>query len=177
MRAGTSPIMAAMRTLRRLLPVLLALLVGAGLVLRAGEDRALPASEATVVRVVDGDTIVVRLGTGAEERVRYIGIDTPESVKPNTPVQCFAKAASDANAALVDGRRVRLVRDVSERDRYGRLLAYVYRAEDDLFVNEELVRRGFAHAATYPPDVRHAARFRAVEQQAREAGRGLWKAC
>ncbi|MFL5846298.1 MAG: thermonuclease family protein [Solirubrobacteraceae bacterium] len=166
-----------MRALRRLLPVVIALVVAVGLVLRAGEDDTLPPSHATVVRAVDGDTIVVRLPSGTEERVRYVGIDTPESVKPGTPVQCFAKAASDANAALVEGRRVRLVRDVSERDRYGRLLAYVYRDDDDLLVNEELVRQGYAHATPYPPDVRYESRFRTLEREAREASRGLWKAC
>src|SRR3954465_1008070 len=87
-----------------------------------------------VVRVVDGDTIRVALPSG-EEPVRYIGIDTPESVKPGSPVECFAKRASAFNGELVAGE---LVRDVEERDRYGRLLAYVYRARDDLFVNAEL---------------------------------------
>src|SRR3954449_5642826 len=88
--------------------------------------------EATVTRVVDGDTIHVALG-GADETVRYIGIDTPESVKPNTPVQCFAEAASAANRRLVEGRRVVLTFDAERRDRYGRLLAYVRRS-DGLFV-------------------------------------------
>src|ERR1044071_8328926 len=97
---------------------------------------------ARVVRVVDGDTVVVRTG-GHDERVRYIGVDTPESVKPGTPVQCFAKAASAANRRLVDGRRVRLDYDAERRDRYGRLLAYVYRREDGEFVNAALVRDGY----------------------------------
>lgn len=166
-----------MTVARRLLPILAVLAVAVAAALRLAREEPLPASEATVVRIVDGDTIVVRLGSGREERVRYIGIDTPESVKPNTPVQCFAKAASDANAALVDGRRVRLERDVSERDRYGRLLAYVHRSDDDLFVNAELVRQGYAHASPYPPDVRHEADFRSLEREARTARRGLWKAC
>src|SRR4051794_29543591 len=81
---------------------------------------------ARVLRVVDGDTIKVRLDDGSTERVRYIGIDTPESVKPNTPVQCFAKKASHYNASLVAGRAVTLRMDAEARDRYGRLLAYVY---------------------------------------------------
>src|SRR3954452_8889733 len=92
---------------------------------------------ARVQRVVDGDTVVLAGG----ERVRYIGVDTPESVKPGTPVQCYAKAAGAANERLVAGRRVRLRFDAERRDRYGRLLAYVYRASDGLFVNAELVRR------------------------------------
>ena len=132
---------------------------------------------ATVVRVVDGDTIQVRLARGAVERVRYIGIDTPESVKPNTPVQCFAKAASAFNERLVAGREVTLVSDVEKRDRYGRLLAYVYRRPDGLFVNEELVRRGYARPLTIPPDVRFSALFGRLADEARRAERGLWAAC
>src|SRR4051794_7990152 len=100
-----------------------------------------PASVGKVTRVVDGDTIHVAVG-GRDETVRYIGVDTPESVKPGTPVQCFAKRASAFNDRLVAGERVRLVRDAEERDRYGRLLAYVYRARDRLFVNAALVRGG-----------------------------------
>src|SRR5207247_1424802 len=111
------------------------------------------------------------------ERVRYIGMDTPESVKPGTPVQCFAKKASAANARLVGGREVRLVPDVERRDRYGRLLAYVYPAVGGAMVNEVLVRDGYARPLTIPPNVRHATRFVALARQAREAGRGLWSAC
>jgi micrococcal nuclease len=166
-----------MTAVRRLLPVVLVLVVAVGLVLRAGREDAPAASDATVVRVVDGDTIVARLGTGREERVRYIGVDTPESVKPGTPVQCFAEAASEFNASLVEGRRVRLVGDVEARDRYGRLLAYVYREPDEVFVNAELVRQGYARPATFPPNVRFAGRFAALAAEAREAARGLWKAC
>jgi micrococcal nuclease len=131
--------------------------------------------DAVVTRVVDGDTIHVALG-GADETVRYIGIDTPESVKPNTPVQCFAEAASAANRRLVDGRRVVLTFDAERRDRYGRLLAYVRRS-DGLFVNEQLVRDGYARTLTIPPNVRFAARFSALAAQARDDGRGLWRAC
>src|SRR3954452_2518095 len=132
--------------------------------------------EATVTRVVDGDTVHVAIG-GADETVRYIGIDTPESVQPNTPVQCFAHGASTANERLVDGRRVRIVYDVERRDRYGRLLAYVYRADDGAFVNEALVREGYARTLTIPPNVRFASRFATLARQAREARRGLWRAC
>ena len=131
---------------------------------------------ARVQRVVDGDTIVVRLD-GRTERVRYIGMDTPESVKPGTPVQCFAKKASAENERLVAGREVRLVPDVEQRDRYGRLLAYVYRASGGPMVNEVLVRSGYARPLTIPPNVRHAEQFVALAGQAREAGRGLWSAC
>jgi micrococcal nuclease len=128
---------------------------------------------ATVARVVDGDTIV--LGSG--QRIRYIGMDTPESVKPGTPVQCFAKAASHENARLVEGRRVRLRYDAERQDRYGRTLAYVYRASDDLFVNAELVRRGYARQLTIPPNVAHASLFGRLATQARRHGRGLWRDC
>jgi micrococcal nuclease len=130
-------------------------------------------ASATVARVVDGDTIVLRGG----ERVRYIGMDTPESVKPGTPVQCFAKAASHENQQLVAGERVRLRYDAEHEDRYGRTLAYVYRARDGLFVNAELVRRGYARQLTIPPNVAHAGLFGRLAAQARERGRGLWRAC
>jgi micrococcal nuclease len=129
-----------------------------------------------VVRVVDGDTIRVVV-EGREEPVRYIGIDTPESVKPGTPVECFAKRASAFNARLVEGERVRLVSDVEARDRYGRVLAYVYRARDGLFVNAELVRRGFATTLTIPPNVAHAAEFKVLGTRARLSGLGLWSRC
>jgi micrococcal nuclease len=132
---------------------------------------------APVVRVVDGDTIIVRLG-GRNERVRLIGIDTPESVKPNTPAQCFALDASARTKALLPtATPVKLVRDVDLRDRYGRLLAYVYRASDNLFVNLSLASGGYATAYTYPPNVAHAAEFVAAAAEARDAGRGLWSRC
>ena len=120
--------------------------------------------------MVDGDTIVV-----GDERVRLIGIDTPESVRPGTPVECFAREAGAFMKRLVEGRRVRLERDVEERDRYGRLLAYVYR--DGLFVNAEMVRRGYASVATFPPNVRHVDTFLRLQREARSDGRGLWRAC
>jgi micrococcal nuclease len=128
---------------------------------------------AVVERVVDGDTIVLRGG----ERVRYIGVDTPESVKPGTPVECFAKAAGRENARLVEGRRVRLEYDAERRDRYGRTLAYVRRERDGLFVNAELVRRGYAVPLSIPPNVAHAGEFRRLARAARKAGRGLWSRC
>ena len=132
---------------------------------------------ASVARVVDGDTIRVRIG-GREERVRLVGIDTPESVKPGTPVQCFALAASARTKALLPkGSAVRLVRDVEERDRYGRLLAYVYRVRDGLFVNLALAREGYAVVLTVPPNVAHTDEFVAAARDAREHGRGLWSRC
>jgi micrococcal nuclease len=164
----------------RLLALLLALAfagcqaLGGGSVQEQRADRA--AQSGRVVRIVDGDTIHVRLG-GVEETLRYIGIDTPESVKPGTPVQCFAKRASAYNERLVGGERVRVVRDAEARDRYGRLLAYVYRARDGLFVNAALVRGGYAQPLTIPPNVAHAEQFRRLAASARRAGRGLWSAC
>jgi micrococcal nuclease len=129
---------------------------------------------ATVTRVVDGDTIEVAFG-GETEDVRYIGIDTPESVAPDQPVECFGRRASALNARLVEGADVRLVFDAERRDRYGRLLAYVYVGDE--LVNAELVRRGLARTLTIPPNTRHADRFARLAQAAGNAGRGLWGAC
>lgn len=134
-------------------------------------------ANAEVVRVVDGDTIVVR-ADGVDERVRFVGINTPESVKPGTPVMCFGKEASHHLGELLpEGSPVRLVRDVEARDRYDRLLAYVYRAEDGLFVNLAMVTDGFADQYTFPPNVAHVDEFRVAAQTARDNGVGLWSAC
>jgi micrococcal nuclease len=141
-----------------------------------GVDLTKPAATATVTRVVDGDTVKVRIG-GATETVRYIGMDTPETVKPNTPVQCFGKAASAYNHRLVDGRPVLLRFDAERRDRYGRLLAYVYRRSDGLFVNAALVRGGYATTLTIAPNTAHAGLFAALANRARRADRGLWSRC
>jgi micrococcal nuclease len=129
---------------------------------------------ARVERVVDGDTIVVRLD-GRRERVRYIGVDTPESVKPGVRVQCFAEAAAAENRRLVLGRTVRLEYDAEARDRYGRLLAYVWRG--DVLVNAELVRRGYGKPLEIAPNLAHAAELRRLASEARRAGRGLWSRC
>jgi len=138
------------------------------------QDQPPRSAVAHVTRVVDGDTVEVRLG-GAEEDVRYIGVDTPETVKPGTPVQCFGPQASGFNHRLVEGRRVRLVFGAERRDVYGRLLAYVYL--DRRFVNAELLRRGLARTLTIPPNDRYADRFERLEMAAARAGRGLWGAC
>ena len=132
-----------------------------------------------VIRAVDGDTIVVRL-SGQDERVRYIGIDTPETVAPGRAVGCFGPEASHANQQLVEGQQVRLLLDAEQRDRYGRLLAYVYverAGGEELFVNADLVARGFATARQYPPNTRHAAQFERLALRARSARRGLWLSC
>jgi micrococcal nuclease len=144
---------------------------------------------AVVTRVVDGDTIEVRLDGGAED-VRLIGVDTPETVKPDTPVQCFGERASHFTKRWLTGRRVRLVFGVERRDVYGRLLAYVYLAQPtlhaskaakspqrDRFFNAVLVRRGLARSLTIPPNDRFAPRFRRLELGAARAGRGLWGVC
>jgi micrococcal nuclease len=171
---------------RRLLLVLLALAAAAGGagasgILDGGGGRGGATGSDSgdvgrVVKVVDGDTIHVQLGS-AREKVRYIGVDTPETKDPRRPVQCFGQRASDFNERLVGGELVRLVRDVEERDRYGRLLAYVYRARDGLFVNAELARLGYAQPLSIAPDVRFADRFATLAREAREHGLGLWAAC
>ena len=163
--------------MRRIAPFVLLLVAVAVLVVQLRDHRQTKTfGRAQVVRVVDGDTIRVRLGDRIE-RVRYIGVDTPESVKPGTPVQCYAKRAAAANAALVAGRSVRLVGDIEQRDRYGRLLAYVYREPDGAFVNAQLVRDGYARTLTIAPNVAHARQFAALARTARDGGRGLWTAC
>ena len=132
------------------------------------------AGSARVERVVDGDTIVVRLD-GRSERVRYIGVDTPESVKPGERVQCFGKAAAAENRRLVEGRAVRLSYDAEARDRYGRLLAYVWRG--DLLVNAELIRLGYGKPLEIAPNLAHAAQLRRLASAARRERRGLWSRC
>lgn len=135
-------------------------------------------ASARLERVIDGDTIVARVGD-RDERVRYIGVDTPETVKPNTPVQCFGPQAHDLNARLLGapGTPLTLRFDRELRDRYGRLLAYVYRARDGLFVNARLVVAGFARTLTIAPNTRHVAQLADLQQAARANGRGLWSAC
>ena len=155
----------------------LAAVVVAALALGGGKlAGSLHSDSARVVRVVDGDTIVVQTG-GRTEKVRYIGVDTPEDVKPGTPVQCFSRAAAAANRRLVLGRKVKLVRDAEAHDRYGRSLFYVYRAGDGLFVNAELVKLGYARTLTIPPNVAHEADFARLASAARRDGKGLWSRC
>lgn len=131
---------------------------------------------ALVTKVIDGDTITIEGG----QKVRYIGIDTPEIHNPRVIQECFGKEAAKANEDLVLGKVVRLEKDVSEVDRYGRLLRYVYVSQKygpDLFINEELVKKGYAKAYTYPPDVAYSSRFKEVENEARVRGVGLWVSC
>jgi micrococcal nuclease len=125
----------------------------------------------TVVRVVDGDTIKVSNG----ETLRLIGVDTPETVDPRAPVQCFGREASARAHTLLDGASVRLEYDPTQGryDRYGRTLAYVWLADGRLY-NETIIAEGYAHEYTYAIPYRYRARFRAAERAAREAERGLW---
>jgi micrococcal nuclease len=134
-------------------------------------DQPTPNGEmkATVTRVVDGDTFEISAG----EKVRMIGVDTPETVKPNHPVEPYGKEASSYTKQLLSGKQVLLRFDAEPRDRYGRLLAYVY-LPDGTFVNEKLVREGYARILTIPPNVAYADLFLQAEREAREQNRGLW---
>ena len=124
-----------------------------------------PPETAKVIQVIDGDTIIIE----GNFRVRYIGIDAPE-VYPK--LEAYGMEAWQANRRLVEGKEVRLERDVTETDKYGRLLRYVY--VDDIFVNAELVRQGLAQAKVYPPDTKYQDYLEKLESEAREAGRGIW---
>lgn len=129
-----------------------------------------------VTKVVDGDTVELERG----EKVRLIGIDTPETKDPRRPVGCFGKEASNETKRLVEGKDVILQKDVSQTDKYGRLLRYVFlsiEANQILFVNDYLVREGFAKVLTYPPDVKYNERLREAEKEAKEGKRGLWGRC
>ena len=135
------------------------------------------AGQGTVVRVIDGDTVDVDLD-GSRERVRLIGVDTPESVARDRPIQCYGVEASDRTKELLpEGTAVRLERDEVSRDQFGRLLAYVYRADDDLLVNLELIEGGFADAVTFGDNEALYDTFVAAEAAARAGGVGLWSAC
>jgi len=154
--------------MKRLLLILLILFAAfmPGCAEEEGSDVAGDGTEVRVVRVIDGDTVEVEGG----ERVRYIGVDTPETYPQ---LEYYGPEAEAMNRELVGGRVVRLEKDVTDRDRYGRLLRYVY--VDDVFVNAELVRLGCACASAYPPDVKHQQLFEQLEEEAREAHRGLWQ--
>jgi len=142
------------------------LLAGAVLELRSGQSL-----EARVTRVYDGDTVEA-LVSGRREKIRYIGIDTPEMDDPRPAVLEMAREAARANRELVGGRIVRLELDIEQRDRFGRLLAYVWLG--DTLVNEWLVSEGYAAAPSFPPNVRYQDRLRDAEQDARVGERRLW---
>lgn len=146
---------------------------GTGAVLPA-ERPVFEPEYAEVVSVIDGDTIVADIG-GTEEFVRYIGVNTPEHAREENGAECFSAEATAANAALVAGKRVWLERDEDNRDRYNRLLRYVH--VGDTSVNEALVAGGYAVALPIAPNTKHAREFYELQQQAKEVGAGLWKAC
>jgi len=160
---------------RRALPVLVSVAILAVLGAYVLSDAARPAGRAVegdVVRIVDGDTIHVTIGDRLE-KVRYIGVNTPEIHHPKKGAEAGGRQARDLNRELVFGRRVRLELDAQERDRYGRLLAYVW--VGDVMINAELVRRGYAQVMTVPPNVRYQNLFVKLQREARETGRGLWR--
>ena len=168
-------------------PLLIAVVLIAIAFSRCGTDNGGSAQprgplQVRVTHVVDGDTIDVALPDGNEDTVRYIGIDTPETVKPDTPVQCGGPRAHAVNDRLVSGRTVTLRFDAERRDVYGRLLAYVYLplrepGRRPLFVNAELVRRGLARTLTIPPNDSFAPLFARLAAQAGASSRGLWGHC
>ena len=123
-----------------------------------------------VKRVIDGDTIELENG----EKVRLIGIDTPETLPPSKEVEYFGKEAGDFTKRMVEGKHVKLEFDVQKRDKYGRLLAYVY-LEDSTFLNAELLKQGYATISTYPPNIKYVEEFARLQREAQENNRGLWK--
>ncbi|MBX4187052.1 MAG: thermonuclease family protein [Candidatus Doudnabacteria bacterium] len=131
--------------------------------------KTIPGEWIQVAQVIDGDTVVLING----DHVRYIGIDTPEEFDQRKPVQCFAKEAAEKNRQLVEGKKIKFEKDVNTYDKYGRWLGYVY-LEDGTFVNEKLVRDGFAFSYVYPPDIFKSEIFIAAETYARENKLGLW---
>jgi micrococcal nuclease len=149
-------------------------------------DEPVGYEKASVQRVVDGDTLIVRItdrvdGPGAGEakigeayRIRMIGIDTPESVDPRRPVECYGREAAHAAQSLLEGREVLLIKDVEESDSFDRLLRYVYLGAE--MANARLVVNGYANAYTFPPNVRHAELMVRLQREARIDGRGLWAA-
>jgi len=130
---------------------------------------------ATIVRVIDGDTVIARLDSGAVEKIRLLGVDTPEVVDPRKPVQCFGRAASDFTKTQLTGRRVALELDAEQRDKYGRLLAYVIL--DGHRYNDLLIERGYARFLVIPPNGSQARTMLREELAARAARRGLWRDC
>ena len=139
------------------------------------EDQASNAYDAvvTVSRVVDGDTIEIRPSVRGNNKVRFIGVDTPETKDPDCGVQPYGKEASDFTSSKLSGQKVGLEFDVDKTDSYGRLLAYVYTSDGSMF-NETLLREGYGQVATFPPNVKYVDRFLAYQEEARTAGLGLW---
>ncbi len=140
-------------------------------------DSEVLAPNGIVVRVVDGDTMIIDI-EGVDTKVRMIGFDTPETVDPRSPVECFGKEASNHLKSLSPaGTRVRLERDTEQFDRYRRTLGYVYRASDGMFLNLQMVRDGYANTLSIEPNTTYAAEFLKAEREARNNGLGLWSKC
>ncbi|MFD2614750.1 thermonuclease family protein [Paenibacillus gansuensis] len=150
---------------------LLTLLFGS-VAMAADKKPTLKNGNYKVTSVVDGDTFKIAVGKSTEN-VRLIGVDTPETVHPTKPVEYYGKEASIYTKKLLTGKTVTLVFDVQQRDKYGRLLAYVYLA-DGTFVNSELIKNGYAVLLTIPPNVKHTKTFTALQKEARDNKRGLW---
>ena len=161
---------------RRAIGIAVALCVVASCSTRISQDAGGRVS-AVITKVVDGDTLHVKLGNVTEE-IRLIGVDTPETVHPRKPVECFGPEASAHTKTLLPrGTRVFLVRDIESRDKYGRLLAYVYRASDSLFVNHELLHGGWARPYPYPPNTTLETTFAEAAFLAQSQQLGLWGQC
>ena len=137
----------------------------------SGGGDSHPSETAEVVRVIDGDTIEVDLN-GSRYRVRYIGIDTPETDHPSRGVEFYGPEATARNRQLVEGQTVRMEQDVSATDRFDRLLRYIY--VGDQMVNATLIAEGYAVAEAFPPDVKFSDRFEQIQKQAMEDRRGAW---
>jgi micrococcal nuclease len=137
-------------------------------------DREKLAGFLSVTKVVDGDTFWVDDGSEKGLKIRLIGADTPETVHPQKDVEFYGKEASDFAKSLLEGEKVKLEFDVDRVDRYGRTLAYVY-LKDGTFLNAELIKKGYAHVMTVPPNVKYSEKFLELEREARENKRGLWK--
>ena len=171
------PALPARRLVRLLVPIALALVLASVACSPRTAASPRPGDQAVVVRVVDGDTLDVEL-QGATVRVRLLGIDTPETVDETRPVQCYGP---EATARLVEllprGAVVRLERDREARDRFGRLLVYVYRVDDGLFVNAALIEGGFATTLSIAPNTLRSREFELLRQQSQRERRGLWGAC
>src|SRR3989338_1856837 len=128
-------------------------------------------TRAKVVRVIDGDTIEIE----GKKKIRYIGINTPELHDPRKPIECYGQTAVDENKKLVEGKEIFIQKDISEIDKYKRLLRYVW--VGDIFVNDHLIRQGFAQVSTFPPDVKYQQQFLEAQMEAKKNNRGLWKEC
>ena len=127
-----------------------------------------------VLRIVDGDTFVCRFPDGKEEKIRLIGVNTPETSHQKKGVEYYGKKAKEFTKNTLSGKRVKLELDMQPRDRYGRLLAYVY-LEDGTMLNALLVQEGYAQVMTVPPNVKYQDMFLKLQREARENNRGLWK--